>query len=179
MDLFNISKNEYMTSKPHLVLSEETFTDPRVPASPASAKEALPEPRVAESPAASTEVVPEFRVAQSPPPMPELDIEIERPRDAEHFDGSSFLPEFVPSQAGFTPSPLRRCDFTPATTMETQLLPTPDLAVSTGTCTSEFKRSVAFSEERLGLENTGLSDIPSLMHSAEADVSPVLHVCFL
>lgn len=169
MDLFNFSKNEYMTSKPHLVLSEETFTDPRVPASPASAKEALPEPRVAESPAASTEVVPEFRVAQSPPPMPELDIEIERPRDAEHFDGSSFLPEFVPSQAGFTPSPLRRCDFTPATTMETQLLPTPDLAVSTGTCTSEFKRSVAFSEERLGLENTGLSDIPSLMHSAEAD----------
>ncbi|XP_040988628.1 sister chromatid cohesion 1 protein 3-like isoform X1 [Juglans microcarpa x Juglans regia] len=151
LDLCDIFK-DLISTKPHLIFSEETFPDPKIAASPASTNEAFLEPRDAQSPAV----------------VPELDMEIERPRNIEAFDGGSFLPEFVPSQARFTPSPIRRCDFTPATTIETRVS-TPHLAASTGTGGSEKRRRMTFSEEHLSLKNTGLSDIPGLMNSAEAD----------
>jgi hypothetical protein len=171
MDLCDIFKKDYISSKPHLVVSEEAFPDPRIAATPVSTTEAFPEPRVPPSPAATAEAVPEPCVAQSPAPVPDLDMEIERPRNVEGHDSNNFLPEFVPSQANFTP-PLRRHDFTPATTSEIGVLPTPDPALFTGTCRSELERPMVLSEERLDLEHTGFSDIHGLMNSAEADVSP-------
>jgi hypothetical protein len=204
MDLCDIFKGDYISSKPQMVVSEEAFPDPRIAATPVSTTDAFPEPRVPQSPAAiaeavpepcvaqspisttdafpepwvpqspaaTAETVPEPFVAQSPAPVPDLDMEIELPRNVEGDDSCNFLPEFVPSQARFTPSPLRRHDFTPATTSETGVLPTPDPAVFTGTCRSEPERPMALSEERLDLEHTGFSDIPGLMNSAEANVSP-------
>ncbi|XP_059431521.1 sister chromatid cohesion 1 protein 3 isoform X2 [Corylus avellana] len=169
MDLCDIFKDDYMSSKPHLVVSEEAFPDRRIAATPISTNDAFPEPRVPQSPAATAEAVPEPCDAQSPAPVPDLDMEIELPRNVEGHDGSNFLPEFVPSQARFTPSPLRRHDFSPATTSETGVLPTPDPAAFTGTCRSELERPMTHSEERLDLERTGFSDIPGLMNSAEAD----------
>ncbi|KAM3686246.1 hypothetical protein ACJW31_11G183600 [Castanea mollissima] len=65
-------------------------------------------------------------------------------------------------------STLRGDDFTHVT-IETELMPTPDLAASTGTRRSELETPMTFLEERLGLENTALSDIPDLMNSAELD----------
>lgn len=172
MDLCDIFKKDYISSKPHLVVSEEAFPDPRIAATLVSTTEAFPEPSVPQSPAATAEAVPEPCVAQSPASVPDLDMEIEHLRNVEGNDSSNFLPEFVPSQARFTPSPLRRHDFTPATTSETGVLPTPDSAVFTGTCRSELERPMMLSEERLDLEHTGFSDIHGLMYSAEADVSP-------
>lgn len=169
MDLCDIFK-DLISTKPHLVFSKETFPYPKSAASPASTNEAFLEPRVSQSPAATIVANPESRDAQSPALMPDLDMEIERPRNIEAFEGDSLLPEFVPSQSRFTPS-LRRCDFTPATTIENGLLSTPHLAASTGTGGSEKRRKMAFSEEHLSLQNTGLSDIPGLMNSVEADVS--------
>ncbi|KAF5450927.1 hypothetical protein F2P56_031238 [Juglans regia] len=167
LDLCDIFK-DLISTKPHLIFTEETFPDPKIAVSPASTNEAFLEPRVSQSPAATIVAVPESRDAQSPALVHDLDMEIECPRNIEAFDGGSFLPEFVPSQARFTPSPLRRCDFTPATTIETRVLSTPHLAASTGTGGSE-KRRMTFSEEHPSLKNTGLSDIPGLMNSTEAD----------
>lgn len=169
MDLCNIYK-DCISTKPHLVFSEEGFPDPRVASSLASTTDAIPEFRVAKSPTRTTEAVPE-QVAQSPAPVPDLDMEMERPRNVEGYDGSNFLPEFVPSPSRSMASPLRGDDFTHASPIETELLPTPDLAASTGTRRSELETPMTFFEERPGLESTALSDIPGLMNSAEADVS--------
>ncbi|KAG2680097.1 hypothetical protein I3760_11G082500 [Carya illinoinensis] len=167
LDLCDIFK-DLISTKPHLIFSDETFPDPKIAASPASTNEAFLEPRDSQSPAATIVAVPASSDAQSPALVPELDMEIECPRNIEAFDGGSFLPEFVPSQARFTPSPIRRCDFTPATTIETRVS-TPHLAASTRTGGSEKRRRMTFSEEHLSLKNTGLSNIPGLMNSAEAD----------
>ncbi|KAI8025292.1 Sister chromatid cohesion 1 protein 3 [Camellia lanceoleosa] len=83
------------------------------------------------------------------------------------------------------PEPIvaERDDFTPAsaynlgsqsepqlvTTVGTGVQPTPDLAASTGALGSELETPMTFLGERLGFENTGLSDIPEVMNSAEAD----------
>ncbi|GMY22338.1 sister chromatid cohesion 1 protein 3 [Fagus crenata] len=168
MDLCNIYKKDCISTKPHLVFSEEDFPDPRVASSLASTTDAIPEFRVAKSPTRTTEAVPE-QVAQSPAPVPDLDMEMERPRNVEGYDGSNFLPEFVPSPSRSMASPLRGDDFTHASPIETELLPTPDLAASTGTRRSELETPMTFFEERPGLESTALSDIPGLMNSAEAD----------
>lgn len=170
MDICNIYKEDCIFTKPHLVLSEEDFPDPRVASSPASTTDHPPELRVAQSPAHTTEAV-QKPVAQSPVPEPDIDMEMERPRNVESQDGSNFLNEFVPTPARSMASTLRGDDFTHVT-IETELLPTPDLAASTGTRRSELETPMTFLEERLGLENTALSDIPDLMNSAELDVSP-------
>ncbi|KAI8024243.1 Sister chromatid cohesion 1 protein 3 [Camellia lanceoleosa] len=83
------------------------------------------------------------------------------------------------------PEPIvaERDDFTPAsagnlgsqsepqlgTTVGIGVQPTPDLAASTGALGSELETLMTFLGERLGFENTGLSDIPEVMNSAEAD----------
>ncbi|XP_050284015.1 sister chromatid cohesion 1 protein 3 [Quercus robur] len=167
MDICNIYKKDCIFTKPHLVLSEEDFPDPRVASSPASTTDHPPELRVAQSPAHTTEAVLE-PVAQSPVPETDIDMEMERPRNVESQDGSNFLNEFAPTPARSMASTLRGDDFTHVT-IETELLPTPDLAASTGTRRSELETPMTFLEERLGLENTALSDIPDLMNSAELD----------
>ena len=170
MDICNIYKKDCIFTKPHLVLSEKDFPDPRVASSPASTSDHPPELRVTQSPAHTTEAVVD-PVAQSPVPEPGIDMEMERPRNVESQDGSNFLNEFAPTPARSMASTLRGDDFTHVT-METELLATPDLAASTGTRRSELETPMTFLEERLGLENTALSDIPDLMNSAELDVSP-------
>ncbi|KAI8012828.1 hypothetical protein LOK49_LG05G00404 [Camellia lanceoleosa] len=102
---------------------------------------------------------------------------------------------FMASQTRFKSSPYRRDDFTPAsagnlgsqsepqlgTTVGTGVQPTPDLAASTGALGSELETPMTFLGERLGFENIGLSDIPEVMNSAEADVSSLClnHFCAL
>ncbi|THG22592.1 hypothetical protein TEA_013601 [Camellia sinensis var. sinensis] len=156
-DLCNVYTRDFITVKPHLVNMEE----------------ACPEPIVAES-----------------PPMHDLDTEIECLRNYEGPDCSNILPEimgspnrFMASETRFTSSPYRRDDLTPAsagnlgsqsepqlgTTVGTGVQPTPDLAASTGTLGSESETPMTFLGECLGFENTGLSDIPEVMNSAEAD----------
>ncbi|KAL6961952.1 hypothetical protein U1Q18_036911 [Sarracenia purpurea var. burkii] len=103
--------------------------------------------------------------------------------------GNNILPEIVGSPNRFTPetgfmsSPYRRDSFTPVpannfgsqlepqlgTTVGNEVQPTPDRTASTGTFESEMVTPTTFKGRRLGLENTGLSDIPEVMNSAEAD----------
>ncbi|GFY92160.1 Rad21/Rec8-like family protein [Actinidia rufa] len=162
-DLCNIYKNEFISEKPHLV----------------SVEEACPEPSVAHSPPCD--------------PMGSRDMEIERLRNYDGPIGSNILPEIIGSPSRFMPSEimgspnmlLHRDDFTPApasagslgsqsepklgTPVGTAVQPTPDLAESAGTLGSEMETPATFLGERLGLESTGLSDIPEVMNSAEAD----------
>ncbi|PSS24484.1 Sister chromatid cohesion 1 protein [Actinidia chinensis var. chinensis] len=162
-DLCNIYKKEFISEKPHLV----------------SVEEACPEPSVAHSPPCD--------------PMGSRDMEIERLRNYDGPIGSNTLPEIIGSPSRFMPSEImgspnmlpHRDDFTPApasagslgsqsepklgTTVGTAVQPTPDLAESAGTLGSDMETPATFLGERLGLESTGLSDIPEVMNSAEAD----------
>ncbi|KAA8515710.1 hypothetical protein F0562_018679 [Nyssa sinensis] len=154
-ELCNIYKKDYISAKPHLVFVEE----------------ARPEPSA----------------AQSPAPRNDLDLEIERLRDYEGPSASNILPELGFSLDGFMPSPSRRDDFTPAsvnyfgshsepqegTTIGTGVLPTPDLAASTGPLGSDMETPMTFTEELLGIQNTVLSDIPEdLIFLTEEDDTP-------
>ncbi|GAV85699.1 Rad21_Rec8 domain-containing protein/Rad21_Rec8_N domain-containing protein [Cephalotus follicularis] len=196
-DLCNMFTKDYIITKPHLLVLKEAVpetivpqspavpetTVPQspavpettVPQSPASATEAISDPGVAQSTAPATEANPETRVAQSPPTVPENDMEIERLRDDGYHDDFN-LPSY------FMPSNLRNDDFTPTSTNSLGLesvaqagastgtvLATPEIAASTGTYGSDFETPRTFFEDQLGLENTGLSDIPELRSCGEAE----------
>lgn len=163
-DLCNIYKRDFISAQPHLVSTEEPC--------------------------------PEH--AQPPPtcdPMQNPDMEIEHPRNNEGRFDNNVLPDptFMPSQTGYM-SPLpRREEFTPisadslgletepqwGTSIGTRVQPTPDLAASIETLGPEMETPMTFFEERQGLDDTGLSDIPEVMNSAEADVSLSRLFCFL
>ena len=154
-----------------LPIPEEAFPGPEFAQSP----DAIPPP-----PGLMPDVaIPEPSVVvQSPTSMP--DLSIERLRHHEGNVGSNTLSEIMPSSTRF-PSSIR-VDFTPGSTTDigseldprvgtdfgTRSLPTPGFS-SAGTFGSDLETPVIYMEQ-LGLENTGLSDIPELMNSAE-DVS--------
>ncbi|XP_058225203.1 sister chromatid cohesion 1 protein 3 [Rhododendron vialii] len=155
-DLCNIYKRDFISAKPHL----------------ASAEEPCPEPSNAQPPPTCD-------------PMQNPDMEIEHPRNNEGRFDNNVLPDttFMPSQTGYM-SPLpQREEFTPTsadnfvsesesqwgTSVGTRVQPTPDLAASTGTLGPEMETPMTFLVERQGLDDTGLSDIPEVMNSAEAD----------
>ncbi|KAL5760533.1 hypothetical protein ACOSP7_019040 [Xanthoceras sorbifolium] len=214
-DICNIFEKEYISSKPHLVVSEEAITEPMIVDDPASETEAVLDHRIlqspsrtteniaespnrtteniaeppsrttkntAESPSCTTEVIAEPAVAQSSS-VPEFDVEIERLRYNESNTGHDNIPDFMQSPASLLPSPFRRDDMTPlspdmlgsesvprtGTTVGTDVLPTPDVAAFTGTHGSEFETPMTLLEEQLGQEYTGLSDIPELANSVEAE----------
>ncbi|XP_057980226.1 sister chromatid cohesion 1 protein 3 isoform X2 [Malania oleifera] len=165
-DLQNIFKKDFISTKPHLVLLEEDVSE-QWSHSPA------PMSGVAHSPAS----VP--RAAESPL-VPELDMEIERIRHNEDYASSNILADLMPSPPKSMPSQHRKDEFTPisANTLGTETEPQvwtstgtdglsmPDLATSTGPFGSDLETPI---DERLGAENTGLSDIPELINSAEAE----------
>ncbi|KAJ0038998.1 hypothetical protein Pint_24077 [Pistacia integerrima] len=207
-DVCSIFKKDYISTKPHLVATEEDISqpmatyslapetepileplitdspapqaeailDPGVVQSPLHTTETILQPRIVESPHHSTEVIQEPSVAHSSRPVPENDIEIERFRYEESNIGNDNLPEFMASPPG-------KDDFTPfstntlgsesvpqaGTTVRSPTLSTPDVAASTGTHGSELETPRTLLEERIGLEYTGLSDIPELINSAEAE----------
>lgn len=204
-DLHNTFREDVISLKPHLAITEQAFPEPSVAQSPAPMPDkAFPEPSVARSPAPmpeeafpgpevapSPDAMPEEAIpepgVQSPAPMPDLDIEIERLRDHEGNAGSNILPEIMPSPTRLIYSPTRfpsssiRGDFTPISTGDkgseldpmvgtdfgTRSLPTPDFSMSAGTFGSDLETPATFMEDQLGVENTGLSDIPELVNSAE------------
>ena len=208
-DLHNTFREDVISLKPHLAITEQAFPEPLVAPSPAPMPEkAFPEPSVARSPAPmpeeafpgpevapSPDAMPEEAIpepgVQSPAPMPDLDIEIERLCDHEGNAGSNILPEIMPSPTRLIYSPTRfpsssiRGDFTPISTGDkgseldpmvgtdfgTRSLPTPDFSMSAGTFGSDLETPATFMEDQLGVENTGLSDIPELVNSAEVSLS--------
>ncbi|KAE9459839.1 hypothetical protein C3L33_08257, partial [Rhododendron williamsianum] len=133
-------------------------------------------------------LMPEPSNAQPPPtcdPMQNPDMEIEHPRNNEGRFDNNVLPDttFMPSQTRYM-SPLpRREEFTPTsadnfdlesesqwrTSVGTRVQPTPDLATSTETLGPEMETPMTFFVEHQRLDDTGLSDIPEVMNSAEAD----------
>ncbi|KAL6961954.1 hypothetical protein U1Q18_036913 [Sarracenia purpurea var. burkii] len=131
-------------------------------------------------------------------PMHGLDMEIERLRNYEAPIENNILPEivcspnrFIPSETGFISSPYGRDSFTPVqasnfgsqlepqlgTTVGNEVQSTSNRTSSNGTFESEMETPPTFKGRRLGLENTGLSDIPEVMNSAEADVYYVVLKC--
>ncbi|XP_015571019.1 sister chromatid cohesion 1 protein 3 [Ricinus communis] len=151
--------------------------------SPTSATEMISESRTTTSPAPATENIPEPMFAQPSVPEVEPDLEIERLRQHEGHDANILLPELLPSPGRFPPSPFRRDDFTPnsmkslgsetahwaGTSAGTEVLPTPDIAASTGTYTTDLETPRTFLEEQFDAGHTGLSDIPEFVNTAEAE----------
>ncbi|KAK6933743.1 LOW QUALITY PROTEIN: Rad21/Rec8-like protein, N-terminal [Dillenia turbinata] len=105
--------------------------------------------------------------AQTPAAMQNEDMEIGRLRQDEGPASSVFPESLLPSGRELTP------DIEPSTeplfgmTSQSQLLPTSDLETSTGLFGSEVQTPMIFTEERLGIDNTGLSDIPEYTFEAQ------------
>lgn len=153
-DLHNMFDKEFILTKSLLVSTEES----------------LPEPRVSQSPA---------RISNS-----ELEIERLRSYDGHNITSStSILPEIVMPPSAIrlmpSPSPRKEAGHTPpsANTLGSEpeiqvgptVLPMMDMAASTEPPFElEMETPVTFIE-RLGVENAGLSAIPELMKSAEAE----------
>ncbi|XP_059650447.1 sister chromatid cohesion 1 protein 3-like [Cornus florida] len=149
-ELCNIFQKDFISAKPHLAVVEESHPNPSV--------------------------------AQLTASMPDDDLGIERLRDFEDPAGSNVLPELRLSPNICIPSTSRTDDFTPAftdnlgsqsgshveTTIMTNMLPTPDLAASTGPFGSEMETPMTFPEQ-LDVGDFVLSDIPEVMNSAEAE----------
>ncbi|KAJ8899220.1 hypothetical protein K2173_012396 [Erythroxylum novogranatense] len=152
-------------------------------ASPATANVDFPEPTNAVCSIRVTGTILEPFIAECPGVEPESNIEIERLRHDEAHLGNDILPELFPSEERLMRSPIRRNDFTPdlannigsqtatwaESTVGTGLLPTPDIGTSTGTFSSELETPKTYLEERMGIDNTELSDIPEMMNSAETE----------
>ncbi|KAK9285413.1 hypothetical protein L1049_020142 [Liquidambar formosana] len=192
-DLHDISKEDFVSLKPHLVVLEEAYSESSV----AQSQDPVPDldmetERLRQYEAdASSNVLPHFapsppafmpspRVAHSGDPVPDLDVEIEHLRQYEADASSNVLPQLVPLPSAFMPTSFRREDFTPisdnnlglglgaqgGTTIGTAVLPTPALGASTEPLGSDMEKPMTFLEERLGVGNTGLSDIHEMMNSA-------------
>ncbi|OAY54709.1 sister chromatid cohesion 1 protein 3 isoform X2 [Manihot esculenta] len=167
----------------------EVIPESRDATSPAAATEVIPEPRIATS-ASATEHFQGPPVAQPLAPEAEPNPEIECLRHHEGHDGNSMLPELLPSPARvmtspgrFVSSPFTRDDFTPSslrsleseklpwagTNTGTEVLPTPDIAASTGTYTTELETPRTFLEEQFDMGHTGLSNIPESMNTAQTE----------
>lgn len=171
----------------------EIIPEPSAVQSPTHATEAIPEPNAVQSPTHATETIPgpmsgliqETRVGESYVPGPHTDMEIEQLRHDETNIGNDNLPEFMHSPARDVHSPSRRdgpTSFSPSslgTTFGSAALPTPDVAASTGSHGLELETPRTLSEERLDVQSTGLSNIPELINSAEAEVSVFIQSFFL
>lgn len=194
-DLCKLSEKDYITTKPHLTLEQGDISEHGVTTSPGPETEAIPEPRMASSPAPTAEPISEPMIAQSPVPgrqsgmekerpqqdlgcydhsvLPEIDMEIERLRNDGGHDGNDFLSDLpspamsMPSPGRFMPSSLRRDDFTPMPISSFGSGTVPQEGTSTTVHTPEFSASPG--TYQLGEQNTGLSDIPELMKTAEDD----------
>lgn len=194
-DLCKLSEKDYITTKPHLTLEQGDISEHGVTTSPGPETEAIPEPRMASSPAPTAEPISEPMIAQSPVPgrqsgmekerpqqdlgcydhsvLPEIDMEIERLRNDGGHDGNDFLSDLpspamsMPSPGRFMPSSLRRDDFTPMPISSFGSGTVPQEGTSTTVHTPEFSASPG--TYQLGEHNTGLSDIPELMKTAEDD----------
>lgn len=186
MDLCNIYEKDYISSK--LQLSGKASPDTEVVRSPAPVTEAcLEDPGVAQPPEpAAEEISSQHRHEEPADHVNDYDQEIEHLRHVEVHDERDVLPDFAPSPR-FTPSRGRE-DHTPLTsqllgsasvdrTIGTGVLPTPDLPASTGLYESEIETPSAFLQEQLGVENTGLSYVPELLNSKDAEVSYIF-LCF-
>ncbi|KAL9368153.1 hypothetical protein Peur_039352 [Populus x canadensis] len=195
-DLCKLSEKDYITTKPHLTLEQGDISEHGVTTSPGPETEAIPEPRMASSPAPTAEPISEPMIAQSPVPgrqsgmekerpqqdlgcydhsvLPEIDMEIERLRNDGGHDGNDFLSDLpspamsMPSPGRFMPSSLRRDDFTPMPISSFGSGTVPQEGTSTTVHTPEFSASPG--TYQLGEQNTGLSDIPELMKTAEDDL---------
>ncbi|XP_012065510.2 sister chromatid cohesion 1 protein 3 isoform X1 [Jatropha curcas] len=188
------------TPEPRVVTSPapstEAIAEARDANSPAPATEVVIEARDRASPPPITEEIPEPTSAQSPVSEAEPDPEIERLRHHEGQDGNRLLPDsparFMPSPGRFVSSPFRRDDFTPnteknlgsgsvpwaQTSIETEVMPTPGISASPGTCTTEPETPRTFLEDQFDPGHTGRSDIPESiaetedLHFLEADNTP-------
>ncbi|XP_050220290.1 sister chromatid cohesion 1 protein 3 [Mercurialis annua] len=201
-DLSNCYRNDYISSKPHLVLERdvtpepmtatypptEVVSDSRDATSPARSTEVILEPISATSPAPVTEMFSERREATSPVPaienlpdpfltqpcVPEVEADpaIENLRQHEGHTENTLLPEFLPT-------PFRSDDFTPISaktlgsdtqngaSMGTEALPTPDIAASTATYTTDLETPRTFLEEQFDAGYSGLPDIPESVKTGE------------
>lgn len=151
--------------------------------------EACLDPGVAKSPTPATEKGSPERWHEEPEaPLNDNDQEIEHLRHVEGDDERSNLPEFIPSPT-LTPShgrddltSLASQHFESASvekTIGTGVLPTPDLPASIGLNERAYETPNTFLQEQLGVENTGLSDVPELMNSKDAGVSDIYSLFIL
>ncbi|GLU00235.1 hypothetical protein SLE2022_176150 [Rubroshorea leprosula] len=117
---------------------------------------------------------PNFVVLLEAVSVPEIDREAECLPDDQDSAYDNILHEFEPSPSRLLPSPVKG-DSSPlsingfGSETVTGALPTPDIAMSTGTHISEIETPMVFLGEGLLQGNTGLSDIPEMAGSAEAD----------
>ncbi|KAK9272810.1 hypothetical protein L1049_003188 [Liquidambar formosana] len=141
-DLHDISKEDFVSLKPHLVVLEEAYSDPNP----------VPDLDV------EIECLRQYEADASSNVLPEL---VTLP--------SAFMPTSF-RREDFTPISDNNLglglEAQGGTTIGIDVLPTPDLGASTEPLGSDMETPMTFLEERLGGGNTGLSDIPELMNSA-------------
>ncbi|GAB4832630.1 hypothetical protein Ancab_006648 [Ancistrocladus abbreviatus] len=140
-DLQNVLKSDFISSNDHLLIPEQEQQEPSA--------------------------------TQSPEPVCNHDIETEQLRDGGYNDIPNPLADITPAAH----SPLQshgseHIDFSThnmGSVSEPSGMPTPDLAPSTDPFHSELGTPVTNLEERFHFDNSGLSNIPELQNSAEAD----------
>ncbi|XP_071936301.1 sister chromatid cohesion 1 protein 3 isoform X2 [Coffea arabica] len=152
-DLVSIYKKEVISSKPHLVGSEEPHLQPRdaqIPTPGGDKEMEIENLRNYVGPSGGNEM---FNILPSPN-------------------------RFISSPTMSMASPIRRGESTPATTnfgsepdrlettIGTDVQTTPDLAASSGPFGSDMETPATLLGGALGVENTVLSDIPEMLNSA-------------
>ncbi|GLT37050.1 hypothetical protein SLA2020_113880 [Shorea laevis] len=171
VDISEMFERDYNFAKPNLAVPQEAVSSPRILQSSAPSTE----PRDLQIPgtATATESSPEHRVGRPQASVPEINRETEYLRDDQGGAYNNILHEFEPSPS--KPMCSARDDSSPVSINSLRsetvpwVLPTPDAAASTGTHGSEFETPRAFLDEGLVLGSTGLSDIPEMLCSAEAN----------
>ncbi|GLT84161.1 hypothetical protein SLE2022_024080 [Rubroshorea leprosula] len=177
VDISEMFERDYHFAKPNLAVLQEAVSSPRILQSPAPSTEPrdlqIPATATATATATGTESSPEHRVGRPQASVPEIDRETEYLRDDQGSAYNDILHEFEPSPS--KPMCSARDDSSPLSINSLRsetvpwVLPTPDAAASTGTHGSEFETPRAFLDEGLVLGSTGLSDIPEMLCSAEAN----------
>ncbi|KAK1373784.1 Sister chromatid cohesion 1 protein 3 [Heracleum sosnowskyi] len=180
-DLRDAFNKDFVSSKPYLVLVEES--SPAVAESSRAVHDSAEEIECLRN----NEIPTETAVAESSRAVHDSPEEIERLRNNEIPTESNVLHDLinspnriVPSSAKSMPSPTTRDDYTPAfdpessswtNPMETTMGTISDRGASTGCLGSDMETPLTMLDEQIGFENTCLSDIPEMMNSGDGELS--------
>ncbi|KAJ1434385.1 Winged helix DNA-binding domain superfamily [Sesbania bispinosa] len=171
-DLLDISKREYICSRPHLVISEHDHADAGITKTPPT-NQIPEEPRAATPPITAPDVeIERLRsIAATPPPTipaPNVDSELNIEGDCRSPVGrGDVTPVSAQKLRSVSVSPLR-------TNIASETMQTPDLAASPGAHGSEMETPRTYLGDTF--QNFGLSDTHQLINSAETEELSFLEV---
>ncbi|KAF7835980.1 sister chromatid cohesion 1 protein 3-like [Senna tora] len=174
-DLLDISKREYICTKPHLIISEEDQADEEVARTPTTSQ--IPEePRAASPPVTACDYDMETHdmeierlrsIAATPlPTIPDVETEV------TNIEGNRSSPARQDDMPSVSAQKLRSVSVSPLRTNDVAgTIQTPDLGASPGDHVSNMETPMMSHDEGAFQENFGLSDTHHLMNSADEPFS--------